>query len=101
MQNNSDFMPNNSDFINMVLTGQIREVKAMLEAGANANGITPDGTSPALAAVSTNNVDMLRLLLTYEARVNIPDRMGRTAISFAEQKGSPAITQILGLKPKV
>ena len=77
---------------------RLEMAQSLLEAGANPNiswknGWTPcsfwkGGWTPLMAAVTTNSLPLVRLLLTYGAEVNLHTATGKTALSLAASKGS-------------
>ena len=64
--------------------GQLTTMQTLLEAGANANvPHCPNATLPLISACSMNRVDMVKLLLSHDARPDATDRENNTALAVA------------------
>ena len=67
----------------------INEIKLLIERGANVNYVSPSGFIPMLIASDlSGSLDVLRLLLTHGADVNIKDNNGITALCEASCRNS-------------
>jgi len=58
-------------------------VVQLIEAGADVNAATSDGTTPLMEAVSAAKVNKVRALLRSGARADLKDARGRTAMAYA------------------
>lgn len=61
----------------------IREVEALLDAGANVDIAGSTGFTPLMQAAEMENIDIARMLLDRGARVNHSDRHGTTPLHIA------------------
>lgn len=59
----------------------------LLEAGANPNVQQAGGFTPLMGAASHNNVELVKLLLSYRADKSIRDDSGKTAYDHGVEKG--------------
>lgn len=80
-----------------VLAGRIRIATALLEAGADVNLADERGTTALMEAARTGNFAMIELLSVYEPKIDVRDRLGRTALAIAciARHGSREVVQRL------
>src|SRR5712664_1309834 len=69
--------------INVIRRGDVREVEALLNSGAEVNGAGSNGSTPLTQAAETGNLVIARLLLDRGANVNYPNRRGSTPLHIA------------------
>jgi ankyrin repeat protein len=77
----------NTALMNAVTKGHVKVVTLLLEAGADPNIKTLDGTTPLMKAAqfkSRNDVEIVRILLSYKADLNIK-RDKRNIVTFRPQ----------------
>ncbi|MBR4592548.1 MAG: ankyrin repeat domain-containing protein [Elusimicrobiaceae bacterium] len=87
----------NTPLIYAVQKGYLRNVKALLDGGANANYRNPTNGLCALAtAAAEGNPEMIKLLVKNgKADINLPDLEGRTPIFYAVENNRPEALQLL------
>ncbi len=78
-----------------VLAGHHGVVAALLEHGADPNGLALDGSTPLILAALWADAGMLRLLLAQGADPALTDREGRSALDFARTRGDVEMQIIL------
>ncbi len=83
-----------SSFSRAVASGDIEHVKAMIASGQDVNERS-SGSTPLIEAVGWGQVESVKLLLANGADVNAKDIAGRTALSYAEERGYDAIAKLL------
>ena len=83
------------ELIAAVRTGQLAEVKTLLNAGALANGADEQGERPLLAAVAGEHGEIVRLLLQRGASPQVKGPAGRTPLGMAAAAGNLGIVRIL------
>lgn len=81
--------------IELVYLGQKEDVKTLLERGYDINEQDKYGTSAALAAVTRNDINMLKFLIDHGARVDLRDVFGKTPLSKAQEMGSTDIANLI------
>jgi len=85
----------------VVVTGQIGDVRALIAGGADVNVKDKDGVTPLMRAASAGRADIVRLLLANGADVNATTS-GVTALMMASLGGYPdAIRPLLAAKADV
>ena len=85
----------------VVVTGQIGDVRALIASGADVNVKDKDGVTPLMRAASAGRADIVRLLLANGADVNATTS-GVTALMMASLGGYPdAIRPLLAAKADV
>ena len=62
--------------------GTTASARILLEAGANANFVSWQGTSPWLLAVKSGDMQKIRLLEQFNADISIQDNCGNNALHF-------------------
>jgi hypothetical protein len=72
-------------------------VKGLLDYGIDPNQRTSNGYSLLFSAILTNQVDMVRLLLSKGINKNVPlhESGGQTVLEYAIEKGNPEIINLL------
>lgn len=70
-------------------------LKALLDAGADANARDRHGTPALVLAVRANNEQAVRLLTTAGAQINATDNSGASALMVAAESGRLAIAKVL------
>jgi ankyrin repeat protein len=79
-----------------VLAGDIRDVRKMLEQGADPNRYDPDDDALPLEYALNCGPEMVQLLVHHGANVNIPSqRNSATLLAIAEAKGYSEVASIL------
>ena len=76
-------------------TRDVGMVKLLLGRGADVNAVDEDGWTPLHTAVYFQRVDIVELLLTYRAKVNIKNKKGRTALDMAVKREFNYIAKLL------
>ncbi len=71
--------------LELVRTGQCEIVKKLLKENTNPNIQNSQKTSPALIAAQKNDLEMLKLLVKYGAKLDLQDCWGRTVSEWAEK----------------
>lgn len=73
-----------------------REIVAfLLDAGANINATTDNGTTALMMAVRGNHIDTAKLLLTRSANLQISNETGESALDWANKKGRSDMVKLL------
>lgn len=72
-----------------------RVIKILVEAGADANSVSKDGSSALVQAVEWTGVETVQLLLDHRANVNSRDRDGANALLVAVGKPDTAVARLL------
>ena len=70
-------------------------LQLLIDNGADVNQETPRGTPLMSAATSDLNAALVEMLLKADAKINLQDRNGRTALFYAAAFGSDNISTIL------
>ena len=90
------------DFFELVKTGMPQDVQAAIRNGADVNAWFFNGRTPLMCAAGFNkNPEVTTVLLKAGADPKAKDRMGRTALDYAEQynanlKGTDTYRQLQG-----
>jgi ankyrin repeat protein len=75
--------------------GALDLVRWLLEAGADPNARSPNGTTPLMyaktAAFAKGDMAILELLLSHGADIHATDTCGRSALDYATQNGAAVI----------
>jgi len=69
--------------------GQVASAKALIAAGADISVIDPDRQSALVIALINGHFDVANLLIDHGADVNMPDKVGRTALWAAVDYHTP------------
>lgn len=84
------------DIFAFVRIGQVEKVREALKADPKlANAVDRAGRTPLFLAVSSGNLDMVRLLVEYGAAVRVGDNNLRAPIHFANWAGNKAMIDLL------
>ena len=95
---------NNPDFIDThgvpllfhaINLGTAASVRILLEAGANVNFVSWQGTSPWLLAVKSGDMQKIRLLEQFNADISIQDNCGNNALHFIAMQGESRLFHYL------
>jgi hypothetical protein len=70
-------------------------IKMLVEAGADCNSVTKDGSTPLLQAVEWTGPETVRLLLDHKAAVNVKDKDGITPLLIAVGEPNTTIAKLL------
>lgn len=65
-------------------TGQVAITRQLLQAGADPDMVSTYGQSAAILAASEGHADTLKLLLEWNARTDLVDHLGMTALKYAK-----------------
>lgn len=84
--------------IENVKNKKLKAVEALLNSGEDVNGTNAQGNTALHYAVATNNADMVKLLLQYNADMNAQNTKGWSPLSIAEKKNVGNIYDILEAK---
>src|SRR5262245_5474267 len=83
----------------LVVTGRVAEVNALIDGGADVNASDRDGVTPLMRAASAGRGDVVRLLVASRADVNAKTSGGATALMMASLGGyAPAVDALLAAK---
>lgn len=85
----------NENLLEAVENGDIKEIKELLERGANINATNEGGTTVLMKATWRNNIKIVRLLLENGVNVNAPTRGKDTALMKAVLENESKIVQLL------
>lgn len=87
------------ELLNAVKAGRSYEVKSLLKKGADVNIRDKEKSdTPLIIAALHGRVDIVQLLLEYDANVNTKQEDGMTALMMAAMKGHVGILQLLIFK---
>ena len=67
----------------------------LLEKGADVEGLSLAGTTPLMDAVQLRELDLVKMLIEHDARVNATDHNGFTALHRAAEMGLTEIVEYL------
>ena len=78
------------------MTGDVRLMRIALDAGASPDSkVRSTGVTPLMQAARFGSPDALRLLLLRRAKVNMRDKQGKTALSYARAGGQEEAAEVL------
>ncbi len=83
------------DLIDAAYKGDLKEVKVLLDKGANVNAKPNTGVTALMVASQNGHKDVVQLLLDKGAEVNAKDINGLTALYSASQNGHKDVVQLL------
>lgn len=75
--------------------GTAESVKALLDAGLDANTVGTAGLTPLHAAAMSNNSETVRTLLDHGADASLRERGGRSAEDLARANGHAVLAEVL------
>lgn len=75
--------------------GSVPLAKALVKAGADVNGASPEGKTPLMLAALTNRVEMTKYLLETGAKADATDKDGTTALKLAKTQGAKEVVALL------
>ena len=85
-----------SPILGAVRAGDWQSVDYLLKSGVSPNvKESEEGQSPLILATIGRHLDIVETLLQFEARIDVPDNFGRTALSWAAVKGEYEIAKVL------
>ena len=71
-------------------------IEALLKAGADANSVKANGTTPLMLAAASGSADAVKVLLDHGANVNAKETAhGQTALMFAAALDRDAVVRVL------
>jgi len=82
-------------FFSAALSGDLTEVKRLLNEGVDVNAREASGATALLLALSEGNLDVAQLLIEAGVDINAQDNKGRNALGFASATGQTEIVQSL------
>lgn len=78
------------------MLGDVDRVEKVISKGANVNAVDEEfGDTPLVKAVINCHKDVVALLLRCEARIDVVNRAGETALPIAERDSTPEIARML------
>lgn len=66
-----------------IRANDLKQLRTLLEGGANASTAGPEGVTPLMAAAEIGSVDAMKLLIDHKADVNAKNAAGSTALMWA------------------
>jgi hypothetical protein len=78
-------VPGDPDLIQAIRAREVKEVRALLDGGADPNLATAEGETALAAAVRTGAPDVVRILLGAGADPDVRDHLGRTPLALARE----------------
>ncbi|HEY3782885.1 MAG TPA: ankyrin repeat domain-containing protein [Fimbriimonadaceae bacterium] len=73
----------------------ISDIEDQIRSGADPNKLPPNGHPPLLLAVASKQLDLVGVLITAGAKVDVMDSYGRTPLMLAAFSGQPGIAEVL------
>lgn len=92
-RNDNDY--NTTALFNAILKLRIPLLTSLLKSGIDVNVRNSDGMTPLMAAASTGNLDIIRLLLAKGADTSITNNLGETAAAIAVRSNHPQAVDML------
>src|SRR5271156_935481 len=84
------------DLLAATRKGDVAQVKALLDKGADVNSKSPYGSTPLFFACDRGNLEIVKLLIDRGADVNVEDTFyHETALGWATSKDRVAIVKLL------
>ncbi|MDR3491788.1 MAG: ankyrin repeat domain-containing protein [Gammaproteobacteria bacterium] len=81
--------------IDLVSAGDDEEVLKLLKKGCDVNEQTHSGTCAVIEAVVRNDDNMLAILIKANAKVDVKDPLGRTALEIAQKRGFTKVAELI------
>jgi ankyrin repeat protein len=78
--------------------GNMEEIEALVEGGANVNAAGEKGSTPLHEAASKGHVEAVKFLLGHGAYSNVRNEFGRTPLDVAELNGHAEVVKLLRSK---
>jgi hypothetical protein len=85
----------NNDLLQAVIVGKIKNVRILLDAGADVNAKSGDGWTALIQASMRGHTEIVAMLLKKGADVNAKNIHGNTALQLASNKGHTDIVELL------
>jgi len=82
-------------FFSAALSGDLTEVKRLIDEGVDVNAREASGATALLLALSEGNTDVAQLLIEAGVDINAQDNKGRNALGFASATGQTEIVKLL------
>ena len=82
-------------FFHSVMSGDFAEVKRLIDAGADVNAQTNEGTTALMYASAAGRTEIAELLIEEGTDVNAQTKGGVTALMFASMMGETEAAQLL------
>ena len=77
----------NTHLLNAAERGDVEQVQALLQAGANKDTVNPEGDTPLILAVYSDHHDVVEKLVAARANLEHPGEDGETALILASGQG--------------
>src|SRR5262245_45505007 len=71
------------DLYSAIRASDLRQMKAILDAGVSANAEGPDGMTPLMAAAEVGSLEAMKMLVDHRADVNARNAYGSTALMWS------------------
>lgn len=78
-----------------ILKSRVPLLESLLKSGINVNVRNSDGMTPLMAAASTGNIEIIRLLLAKGADTSITNNLAETAAAIAARSSHPQAATLL------
>jgi hypothetical protein len=73
----------------------VKETDAMVQSAGDVNGLMPNGNTPLIEAVANGRTDIIKVLISRNANVNMADGSGTTPLKEAEARGNEKVIALL------
>ncbi len=77
----------NTHLLNAAERGDVEQIQALLQAGANKDTVNPEGDTPLILAVDSDHHDVVEKLVAARANLEHPGEDGETALILASGQG--------------
>lgn len=95
----SDNDYNATALFSAILKSRVPLLGSLLKSGIDVNVRNSDGMTPLMAAASTGNLEIIRLLLAKNANTSMTNNLGETAAAIATRSGHPQAATLLMSAP--
>ncbi len=95
----SDNDYNATALFSAILKSRVPLLGSLLKSGIDVNVRNSDGMTPLMAAASTGNLEIIRLLLAKNASMSMTNNLGETAAAIATRFGHPQAATLLMSAP--
>ena len=85
-ENSANTAKRQADLHRACILGQLQVAQSLLTQGANANGVASNGTLPLHEAIKGDNLEVVRLLLSYGANPYQSDSAGKVALQMVHSR---------------